>query len=131
MCCVTENLCVSQNACLKPVSYLAWRGADTGGEVEQFGPIGREVLFLVLGIPLWLGLSLLMDCGIVAQAKEYVLRLLQGKFHSRDETDGVPLDEDVSCEGRRVRECILGKCVFNVYTMIILHSGDLYLYNCN
>lgn len=70
---------------------------ETYDWVAANGPIGREILFFVIGTFGWLLLVLLLDSGVLSRATEHVLSFVNQKLHPEDEVDG-SFDNDVNTE---------------------------------
>lgn len=85
------------------------------GDAESFewvrahGPIGREILFFVIGTFGWLLLVLLLDSGVLSRATEHVLSFVNQKLHpdiaEDDEVDGND-DNDVDKESRAISDYV-------------------------
>lgn len=108
---ITEEICGATDSCFSPVPYLAWYGNPEGSsDSERSGPVGREVMFLTLGVPLWLGLVLLLDSGLVARTKEFLARLIeQSRQHPANLQAPPRLDDDVTAERARVMQIFNSK----------------------
>jgi hypothetical protein len=76
--------------------------------VAAHGPIGREILFFVIGTFGWLLLVLLLDSGVLSRATELVLSFVNQKLHPEipeDEVDGDD-DNDVDKESKIISEYV-------------------------
>jgi len=80
--------------------------ANTADWVSAYGPIGRELIYLVVGTIGWLSLVLLLDSGLLGQFVEYILSFADRKLHSEDQVDSPMEDEDVRKEREKAAKCL-------------------------